>query len=412
MSTDVTDEVAAGARSTSGEPEDRRERLRQRYVIVLLSAVIGLAMVLRISLFRYQTTDYLYYYRQWYEFVVEHGRFAALRYEFSDQNAPYRYVMVLVTLLPGSPLTGIKAVSVCFELLIAFFAYRITALRFGLRSWVSGVAALIVFLLPTVVLNGSMWAQGDAIYASFALGGVYFLLRRMPYWACVFFGLALAFKLQAIFILPLLLIMVLLGRVPWRAVLAIPAVYLLLDVPALLLGADPGKLLTIYVRQTDIWPKLTMNAPSIWQFFRGNEGMDSMRAPAVLFAGLLVLVLCLLVLLSRAEPTDTRILLLGTVSVMLVPFVLPSMHERYFYLADLLTVLLAFHLPRRLWFVPVVVQFVSLLSYLPFLFRAGDGGEPVDFRILAALELAMLVVLARETVRQLRPGFTTTDLSG
>jgi Gpi18-like mannosyltransferase len=87
---------------------------------------------------------------------------------------------------------------------------------------------------------------------AFSLGGVYFLLRKRPWWACVFFGLALSFKLQAIFIFPLLLVMVLVGRVPWRALLAISAVYLALDVPALLFGASAKKLLTVYVSQTDI----------------------------------------------------------------------------------------------------------------------------------------------------------------
>ncbi|MBE1575808.1 hypothetical protein ACFORH_02215 [Amycolatopsis roodepoortensis] len=369
-------------------------------MVILVVLVVGIAFGVRLSLFRYQTSDYIVYYRRWYDFIVDHGGFAALRYEFADLNAPYRYFMVVLTYLPISPLAGIKAFSVAFELVTAFFAYRIVALRFG-RTWPSLFAAITVFLLPTVILNGSMWAQGDAIYTAFSIGALYYVLTRRPWLACLFFGLALSFKLQAIFLFPLLLVLVLVGRIPWRCLLAIPAVYVLLDVPAFLAGAAPEKLLTVYLSATDVWTQLTMGAPSIWQFFRGEQGLDAMRTPGVLFAGVLVLIGCLLVLISRAELTDTRILLLGAVSTILVPFVLPSMHDRYFYLADILTVLLAFHLPRRLWFLPLGIQFTSLFSYVPFLFWAKGGAEGIDFRILAALQLVLLIALLRETTRQL-----------
>jgi Gpi18-like mannosyltransferase len=394
-----TTSAAAAQRPAREGPS---ERTRRFYVITLAALVVLLAFGVRLALFRYQTADYTAFYRRWYDFVVSHGGVEALQYEFSDLNAPYRYFMVVLPHLPvPSPLAGIKAFSVFFEVVAAFFVYRIVALKYPSR-WIPAAAAFTVFMLPTVVINSSMWAQGDAIYTAFSLGGVYFLLRKRPWWACVFFGLALSFKLQAIFVFPLLLVMVLLGRVPWRSLLAIPAVYIALDVPALLLGASPVKLLTIYLSQTSIYPDMTLSAPNIWQFFRGEHGMETMKTAAILLTGLLILTLCLLVVLSRVELTDTRILLIGAISAILVPFVLPSMHERYFYLADVLTVVLAFHLPRRLWFIPIIVEFCSLMCYIPNIFFAKAGGETVDFRILAALELCALVLLVRYAVWDFR----------
>ncbi|WP_206793157.1 hypothetical protein [Amycolatopsis sp. MtRt-6] len=392
----VTDEPPAGS------AEGPSERTRRFYVIVLAVLLVLLAFGVRLSLFRYQTADYTAFYRRWYDFVVSQGGIGALKYEFSDLNAPYRYFMVLLPHLPvPSPLAGIKAFSVFFDMVIAFFVFRIVALKHPSR-WIAAAAAFTAFMLPTVVINSAMWAQGDAIYTAFSLGAVYFLLRKRPWWACVFFGLALSFKLQAIFLFPLLLVMVLLGRVPWRALVAIPVVYLLLDVPALLAGASPSKLLTVYFSQTGIYPQLTLSAPNIWQFFRGEHGMEAMKTPAVLLTALLVFTLCLLVVLSRVELTDTRILLIGAISAVLVPFVLPSMHERYFYLADVLTLVLAFYLPRQLWYVPIIVEFCSLMCYMPNIFFAKPGGEAVDFRILAALELCALVVLVRYAVWDFR----------
>jgi Gpi18-like mannosyltransferase len=89
--------------------------------------------------------------------------------------------------------------------------------------------------------------------------------------------------------------------------------------------------------------------------------------------------------------------LLATMFVVLAPFFLPSMHERYFYLADVLSVVVAFHHPRRLWPVPLLVQFASAFSYVPFLSQGGPGsGETaaVPFWILALAMLAALALLA------------------
>jgi hypothetical protein len=76
----------------------------------------------------------------------------------------------------------------------------------------------------------------------------------------------------------------------------------------------------------------------------------------------------------RVQLTPTRIVLAATVSVLLVPFFLPAMHERYFFLADAMTVVAAFYLPRRLWALPVLEQFASFCAYLPFLLGSGGGG--------------------------------------
>ncbi len=400
--------MTAVSERVATEPAERRQappdRARRLYLIGLGVAIALLTIGVRWSLIRFQTPDYRDFYRPWYDFIVEHGGFRALKEDFSDLNAPYRYLLVILTYLPLPPMGGIKALSVLFDIVAAYFAYRIVAVKYP-SGWTPALAALLVFMLPTVVINGAMWAEGDSIYASLALGGVYYLLRKQPWWACTFFGLALSFKLQAIFILPLLLAMVLLGKVPWRTLLAIPAVYLALDVPAILIGADPIRLLTIYPRQSGIYPEMTLNAPSVWQFFRGVQDPGVMHTAGVLVTGLLILTLCLLLLIARAEMTVPQILLIGSVSVILVPYVLPSMHERYFYLADLLTVVLAFYYSRRLWYVPIVVQFVSLLSCIPALFGT-PGGEravgPVDFRVLAALELAMLITLSYYAIREFR----------
>ncbi|MGZ9931485.1 glycosyltransferase 87 family protein [Streptomyces sp. NC-S4] len=346
----------------------------------IAAVIVVAAIALRLSLLREQSIDYVLFLKPWYQHIADNGGFRALKDTgFSDYNAPYLYFLALLTYLPISPLAGIKAISTGFDLLLAFFAFRITALRHPGRPALPLAAGGVVLFLPTVTANSGWWGQADSIFTAFIVGGIYFVLRHRPWWACTFFGLALAFKLQAVFVFPFLFVLLLVRRLPLKALLAFPAVFLALDVPALLIGADPVKLLTIYARQTGTYQHLTMNAPSVYQFLTVGGHDDAIRSAGILGTGLVLLVLTALVVFSRvgrtslrfggrdSEITSTHIVLMATVSAMLVPFLLPSMHERYFYVGDVLSVIAAFYLPKRLWPLPVLVQIASFGSYMQYI---------------------------------------------
>lgn len=343
--------------------------------IAVITVVVLAALAVRSAFFGYASGDYRIYFGPWYDYIARNGGFPALKQAFSNYNVPYLYLVAALTYLPVPAMIGLKLIPVIFDLVLGYFAYRIVSLRYP-GTWWPTVAAAVILFLPTVVLNSSWWAQVDAMYSSMSVGGLYFLLRRRPWLACLFFGLAFSFKLQAVFLFPLLLLAVLRKHVPWRALLVIPVVYLVLDVPALLLGANPKDLLLVYVTETGTYSQLTLGAPNLYQYF--NIGTSNViRIAGVVVTAALVLGLIIPIVVKRLELTRIRILLAGTVSVLLVPYFLPSMHDRYFYLADALTVLSAFYLPRRLWYLPIFDQFGSLFAYLPFLLMGtGRGGTP------------------------------------
>ncbi|MFC0113442.1 hypothetical protein [Kibdelosporangium aridum] len=367
------------------------------------AAIVPLTLAVRLVLVDFQSMDYRAFVAQWYDFIKANGGFPALRYEFANYNVPYLYLLAILTYLPVPTLIGVKVISILFDLLLAFYTYKLVALKYP-RGWVPFLAAVTVSLLPTVVTNGAMWGQCDSIYAAFGVGAVYYAVRSRPWLACVFFGLALAFKLQIVFLFPLLLILVLLRKVPWPGLLVVPGVVLLLDGPALLVGANPAQLLSVYVDQAGEYTRLTLNAPNVYQFLTVTNSADMIRNAGVLFTGTLVLIVILGVVASQMALTIPRVVLLATVFAILVPFFLPATHERYFYLADALSVIVAFYFPRRLWPVPLLVQFASFFSYTPFLFgRAG-----VDLKWLALAMLAALVLVGRELVLQTRRPLTPT----
>jgi Gpi18-like mannosyltransferase len=69
----------------------------------------------------------------------------------------------------------------------------------------------------------------------------------------------------------------------------------------------------------------------------------------------------------KIRQLDSKLLLIcATVAVAAVPFMLPKMHDRYFYLMEVFTLLLAFYIPKT-WISVVGAQVVSLLTYYVYL---------------------------------------------
>jgi Gpi18-like mannosyltransferase len=257
--------------------------------LLLLAALALLAVLVRFA-GRHEVTEDMRIFYAWSEQLRAAGGWRGLDQEIGNYNAPFLYLLALTLYLPGATLIKIKLVWVVFDVVLAFFTYKIVELR--RPGWrVPAIAALIMMFLPTVVINASFYGQTDAMWAAFALGGVYFLLRDKPWWAVSMCTVALAFKPQGIFIFPLLGLLVLLGRLPWKSLLAVPAVYLALDLPAILLGRDPIELLTIYNpgRQAVHTPGLASNAPSVFAFLPVSGRVETLRSIGyVLTAALIV----------------------------------------------------------------------------------------------------------------------------
>ena len=72
-----------------------------------------------------------------------------------------------------------------------------------------------------------------------------------------------------------------------------------------------------------------------------------------------------------------------------MPYLLPRMHDRYFFLADILTVALAFVRPR-LWVVAALFQVGSLTSYLAYFELSANAPAFAVLPITAGLILLLL----------------------
>jgi Gpi18-like mannosyltransferase len=336
-----------------------------------------------------------------------------LSLEVGNYNVPFLYLLDIATFLPGPGFFKIKIICIAFDVVLAFFAYKIVRLARP-RGPLPLLAALIVVFLPTVVINASFWTQIDAMWASLALGGVYFLLRGRYWWGVSLCTVSLAVKPQGIFIFPLVGLLVLAGRIPWRSLLAVPLVYLALDLPALLAGRNAWELLTIYsLDRQGKWVNehLTWGAASVYAFvptgFSGERG-DSIRNVGYALCAALILGVCYVLVVRKVELTRERLVTIATLFAIMMPFFMPGMHERYFFLADAMSVVLVFVRPR-LWYVALLVPSSSLLAYESFLF--GRQPETLPLVIPATMMLTALIVVAYQVFRDAVPEPTRPELA-
>ena len=129
-----------------------------------------------------------------------------------------------------------------------------------------------------------------------------------------------------------------------------------------------------------------------------RDDLMPMMQNAALYACVLLTLLVVLYWLTHAkEVTPDMTLDLALFFAIFLPFVMPKIHERYFFLADMLSILYAARYRNRR-FMPLLVVGASLMSYMPILTRQ----RPVDERVLGLMMLAALVVVSRDLLRKMR----------
>ena len=339
---------------------------RNRGHLWLAAAGVLAALAVRAPLLDFVSGDVRMWKGDWYAFIVSHGYFSAFEHEFSNHNVPYLYLMALVAAVwPGlGSLFTIKLIPVAFDFVLAFFVGKCVGVRYPQSKTIPVAAGVAALLAPTVVANGAQWGQTDAIYTSGLVACVYFLLRGRQAWAFLAYGFAFAFKLQAVFLLPLFLWLLVKRAVDWRYFLLSPTVWLVTLIPAWLHGRPFLDLATIYARQIGQDRNLVSQAANLYELMPWDWYV--WRPWFLAFAAGVLLAVTLAIARTKTAITPERIVLLAAFSVLLVPYVTPNMHDRYFFPADLLCIVLAFFRPR-LWYAPVVVILVSYNNYFQYL---------------------------------------------
>lgn len=369
-------------------------------------AAVGLAWAVRYVLLDFKSLDFYASLKPWYNTIKDQG-FAAFGTDFSTYNPPYLYLLYMIARFgPDLPtVVAVKIPALASDFACAYVMFKIVRVRFDRSAIVPTLAAIAVLFTPTVILNSAFWGQADSVYTLGILACVYFLMRSRSMAAMLAFGFALAFKLQAIFLAPVLLALVLKRSIAWKSILAIPLVLILALLPSWIAGRPLPELLNVYLYQASQFQSLTMNAASAYSWIpQTNEAFNLLYGPGVILGMAVAFTWFALVFRSPRALTAPQIVEVSLLACLLIPFFLPKMHERYFYPADLLAIAFAFYYPR-LFYVPIFTIGASFASYQPFLF----GTELVPLPILSLILLAMIGIVFRHCATQLYASHTPDE---
>ncbi len=360
--------------------------------LLFILMITILAVWLRISLLDFKSGDYLAFTKLWFTAIQTQG-IDALKSDFSNYTPSYLYLLyIMARFFPGlTKVVAIKIPSVLADFVCAGFIYRIVQIK---NPKVALFAYAAVLFAPTVFLNGSFWGQADSIFTAALIACIYFILKQRNSPAFLSFGIAFAFKLQAIFLMPFLIGLLLKKTVSWRHFLFIPSVYFLSIVPAWIIGRPLIDLFGVYSSQTELYSKLTKHAPTFYSWLPETRELIKFFYPAGLaISSGIILLYWISIYKSSAKITSQRLIGLALLSLLLVPFFLPKMHDRYFFPADVLSIAFGFYVPGY-FFVPVVINIVSFFAYQPFLF----GRDVLPMPILAMALAATITLLARKII--------------
>jgi len=346
---------------------------RREQVILVGGALLALAV--RMFFINFQSQDYVLFLSPWYQYIQVNGAFHAFHSWFSNYSPLYLHLLSITTSLPLNSLYVIKAWSTLFDFVGASFTYKILA-RAHPRSLIPALGAVSMLLVPTVVLNSAAWGQCDMVVASFLLAAIYYQMERRFHLSFILLGVALAIKPQAFFILPVFFLGWLRKQYSWRYFIYLPLIYVLTCVPSLLAGRHIKDLLMIYYANA-VGHYLAAGIPNFYNWFpSAMDHFEFWNRLGLLLAMGVIGAACLTVYLrfrDRDLPDELTIRL-ALFCALAAPFFLPQMHDRYYFLADVLSVVYFFFVVRNV-FVPIIVVAGSLIAYLNYLY----GVQPVDF---------------------------------
>ncbi|MCR5815253.1 MAG: DUF2029 domain-containing protein [Ruminococcus sp.] len=356
--------------------------------IMFLAAVVIFATAARVCMFKGTSGDMRGCLIPWYDYLKSHGGFFATGDNIGDYTPAYYYFLALLGYTKIPVVYGIKIFSTVFELLCAVYIGRITAIRYNGTNR-PYIAFAIAYSLPTALINSGAWGQCDGVFTCFLLMAFYSFLKGREMRSMWFGGISFAFKLQAVFFAPFILVMFLKRKIRFRSLFMIPLVYIISIIPAILVGGSPWRLLTVYLRQSVHYKKLVMGLANIWVFF---EDMDQRvlgyAGVFVAGTGVLIFVYYCASTGKLGHMTLDCAVTLACISCFIVPFLLPYMHERYYYPLEMFIVVFAMYHSDKAWLI-VLTQSISFVGIMECLFSM----QLCNPRIAAMLSAFAIILL-------------------
>lgn len=343
---------------------------KKKWLLLGIATTI-LALGIRYIGRKFISGDAVYFLIPWFDIIKENGGIASLRMQVGDYNIPYQLFIALATYIPNlSQMTLIKMLSIVFDFVLAissgFLAAELGDKKNRKIRFIVTYATIL--MLPTVIFDSAYWGQCDSIYVSFIVLALYLVKKQKVIPAFIFLGLAFAFKLQFIFIVPFFFY-IYFAKKNYSILnyFIIIIVNYIVCLPGFFLGRSVLAPLAIYFNQSNQYKNMTMNFPNVWGIF-GNNNYEYLKLFGIIFVIFLLGGGLVFVLHYNVDIISYKFFLpIACWTVWTAVMFLPGMHERYAYLLEILLVILTV-CQRRYAMITLVALFVSLNAYSYYLF--------------------------------------------
>lgn len=349
-----------------------------------------LSWIIRFKMVPVESPDYYGFLEKWMDEIKANHGFLSLNKEISNYTSPYMYFMCLVSELTPNSLLGLKCISYIFDYLASFVAFGIVYhITYSIRK--SMLAMGLILLSPAVLIDSAYYCQCDIIYSALILYAFFYFLKNNSKYCLIFVGLAFSFKLQALFFLPFIIIMWLKNNtVKLIHFLYIPAVYIIMQIPAIMMGRNAKDILLLYFDQADYYPWGTLRYPNIYylldETMTNQHHMKEITNAGSYFC-IALLGLVAYYMYSKHFRMTAKIQLLTIIfTIGIAVYFLPHMHERYGILIDLFLVILVV-MDFKYLKLYASYSFVTILCYMPYTL----GHEIVKLEYLAIFNGILLV---------------------
>jgi Gpi18-like mannosyltransferase len=408
---------------------------------LIFGIVILLTLRIRFAFFPFQTNDYNSFLKPWMQYIVDHGGFEAFRVKFYDYTPFYVYLLWIGTELQANYLYWIKGISVLFDFVMAYYIGKIVAIKY---PKVFKMAFLVTLMAPAVVFNGSLWGQVDVMYSSMVMACLYYILTNKHIKAALFFALGLCLKLQSLFFAPVFLWLIVTKNIPKKFIITLVALfvglYLVMILPisqGVIFQNNPldstknarplfdstfsiingvktetpdtrDGLLTIYPNQPKNYSHIVMGPASSMYQWVDDKNYEYFYQNGLTIAIVVVLILAYYLVSNKIVNVDNDVIIkLALISTLAVPFLLPKMHERYFFLADVMALVYAFWFPKKFW-VGVAIAFISFTVYIQAVI-GGNIPEIFQQQYNALWVMLILIYLIYDLIKGLRESYKIGD---
>lgn len=377
------------------------KKIDRRTFLILIGAFSVFGMLLRWTGIRFVGVDYENCLESWYQQLKAGGSLAALAEYEGDYNLFYATILYLLTLVPVEPIVSIKMVSILFDYVGAFLLMG-AAMAIGgeERRYLHGIIAFALVLFhPVAIVNSGYLAQSESIWAGFSLLSFWYISQEKPVRGMWMLGFALAMKLQSVFILPIVLMLYFYKKkFSILHILWIPVAIQVTCIPAIIGGCSFDIAYRTYFRLMGEYPYMYYYYPNVWTFFQEAPYYQFGKV-AIVMAFTALLLFAVLFVLSGRKHGEKEWLEYVAWTTMTCAMLLPCMHERYNYIAEIVLPVCAIF-NRKLRLPAAALVLLSMLCYG----QSYLGWSPVSHYGLAVGNLCIYAYLTWGCFRGLYDG--------